>query len=121
MQRERPLDADAERVLADGERLAGTGALPLEDDAFEDLNPLARAFDDAEVHPHRVARLEARDLTQLAALDVLDDGAHGKEGPKAARIVANSANRDAARRPVRGEHLADQALLRHRSPGPRVA
>src|SRR5256885_1679539 len=40
---------------------------------------------------------------------------------KAAAMVANSANRDAARRPVRREHLADQIRLRHRSPGARVA
>src|SRR5207253_11386572 len=39
-------------------------------------------------------------------------------------MVANSgisANRDAARRPARREHLADQVLLRHRPPRPRVA
>jgi hypothetical protein len=30
------------------------------------------------VHPHRVSRLEARDLAELLALDVLDDRAHGK-------------------------------------------
>ena len=34
---ERALDADAERLLADGERLAGAVALALDDDALEDL------------------------------------------------------------------------------------
>jgi hypothetical protein len=36
------------------------------------------------MHPYGVARLEPRDVAQLTALDVLDDGAHGKEGPEAA-------------------------------------
>src|SRR5581483_2157024 len=40
VQRERPLDADAEVVLADGEGLAGAGALPLDHEALEDLDPL---------------------------------------------------------------------------------
>src|SRR5689334_23563959 len=39
VQRERPLDADAERLLADRERLARAGALALDDDALEDLEP----------------------------------------------------------------------------------
>jgi hypothetical protein len=43
------------------------------------------------MHAHGVARLELRDFAQLTALDVLDDGAHGKEGPKAAGIVADLA------------------------------
>src|SRR5581483_10531691 len=33
VQRERALHTDAERLLADGERLPGTGSLPLDDDA----------------------------------------------------------------------------------------
>src|SRR5438874_9673103 len=48
--------------------------------------------------------------------------ARGAWRPRA--MVANSAksaNRDAARRPVRGEHLADQVALRDGAPGPRVA
>src|SRR3954463_991242 len=89
MQRERALDADAERVLADGERLTCPGTLPLDHDPLEDLNPLAGSLDHAEMHAHGVARLELRDFAQLTALDVLDDGAHGKEGPKAAAIVAD--------------------------------
>src|SRR3954452_9309929 len=60
MQRERALDADAERVLAHRERLADTGALALDHDPLEPLDPLAAAFDHVEVHAHRVTRLEAR-------------------------------------------------------------
>src|SRR3954469_3584724 len=89
MQRERTLDANAERVLPDGERLTCTGTLPLDHDPLEDLDPLAGPFDHAEMHAHGVARLELRDFAQLTALDVLDDGAHGEEGPKAATIVAD--------------------------------
>src|SRR5581483_11673655 len=88
VQREGALDADPERVLADGERLARPGALPLDHDPLEHLDARAGAFDDAEVHAHGVARLEPRDLAQLAALDVLDGRAHGKEGPEAASMVA---------------------------------
>src|SRR5581483_4454258 len=84
VQRERPLDADAEGVLADGEGLAGAGALPLDHEALEDLDPLPGPFDHAKVDTHGVAGLEGRNLAQLTALDVLDRRAHGKEGPKAA-------------------------------------
>ena len=88
MQRERALDADAERVLADGERLAGAGALALDHDPLEHLDPLARALDHAEVDAHRVARLEPRHFAQLTALDVLDDRAHVERGRRPGGIVA---------------------------------
>jgi hypothetical protein len=39
------------------------------------------------VHAHRVARLEARHVAQLSALEVLDHVAHGK---KAGRPTAQS-------------------------------
>ena len=45
VQRERPLDADAEGLLADGEGLARARALALEDDALEDLGAAAAALD----------------------------------------------------------------------------
>src|SRR5262249_43144652 len=89
MQRERPLDPDAERLLADGEGLPRAGTLPLQDDALEDLDPLALALDDLEVDAHGVARLELRDsLAQLGALEAVDHVAHGKRsrgGPRDAR------------------------------------
>ena len=87
VERERPLDADAERLLAHGEGLAHASALPLEHDPLEDLHAPARALDDLEVHAHRVARLEARHVAQLSALEVLDHVAHGK---KAGRPTAKS-------------------------------
>src|SRR5579884_3146021 len=76
MEGERALDPDPEGVLADGERLAGAGALPLDHDPLERLDPLAVALDHLEVDAHGVARLEAGDVAQLAALEILDDRAH---------------------------------------------
>ena len=61
--------ADAERLLADGERLARAVALALDDDALEDLGAPAGALDDLEVDAHAVARREARDAAQLRALE----------------------------------------------------
>src|SRR6185312_2385834 len=90
VQRERALHADAERVLAHRERLARSGALALQDDPLEHLDPRARALDDPEVHTHRVARLEPRDLAQLAALDVLDDRAHVERGRRPGGMVAEA-------------------------------
>src|SRR5205814_979916 len=49
VERERALDAHAEGVLADREGLTRTGALALDDDPLEHLDPLARTLDDAEV------------------------------------------------------------------------
>src|SRR5215475_3179755 len=60
VQRERPLDADAERLLADRERLAHAGALALDDDALEDLEPRPGALDHAKVHADAVSGLEPR-------------------------------------------------------------
>src|SRR5262249_39100640 len=77
VQRERALYTDAERLLADGERLADAVALALDHDALEHLGPLARSLDDLEMDLHAVAGLEARDAAQLCALKAVDDGAHG--------------------------------------------
>jgi hypothetical protein len=78
VQGERPLHADAERLLPDGEGLARTGALPLDDDALVDLDAAALALDHLEVDAHGVPCLEAGHLAQLGALDRLDDVAHDK-------------------------------------------
>ena len=74
--RERALDADAERLLADGERLAHAVALALDADALEHLHALAAALDHPEVDVHGVAGLELRHRHAAAGLDVADDGAH---------------------------------------------
>jgi hypothetical protein len=74
--REGALDTDPERLLADGERLARTGALTGDHDALEHLGALAGALDDLEVHANAVPGLKAGDLLQLALLDALDDRAH---------------------------------------------
>src|SRR5262249_42519469 len=77
--RERALDPDAERLLADGERLAHAVALALDHDALEHLGTPAGALDDLEVHLDAVPGLELGDAAQLRALEAVDDRAHGKE------------------------------------------
>jgi hypothetical protein len=80
VERERPLDADTERLLAHGERLSDAGALPLDDDAFEDLDAAALSLDHLEVDAHRVARFELRQVgPQLALFEKLDGIRHGEE------------------------------------------
>jgi hypothetical protein len=70
VQREGALDADPERLLADGERLADTRALPLDDDALEDLDAAALPLDDLEVDANCVAGLELRQTgSQLSLLE----------------------------------------------------
>src|SRR5206468_10303744 len=61
VERERPLDADAEGLLAYGERLARSGPLALDHDALVDLDPPALALDHLKVDAHGVPRLEAWD------------------------------------------------------------
>ena len=73
MHRECALDADSERLLADGERLAQPAALALDDDALEDLGAAPGALHYLEVHAHTIAGLEDRDAAQLSALDAVDD------------------------------------------------
>ena len=70
VERERALDPDPERLLADGERLPDAGALTLDDDALEDLDAPALTLDHLEVHAHGVAGLEDRHVgSQLALLE----------------------------------------------------
>ena len=77
MQWERPLDADAEGLLADGEGLSRARALALEDDSLEDLGASAAALDHLEVDAHAIARVEGgKSLPQLAPLDAVDHAAH---------------------------------------------
>ena len=84
MEGERPLDPDAEGLLADGERLPHAGALTLDDDAFEDLDAAALSLDHLEVDAHGVARLELRQVgPQLALFEKLDGIRHGEEARRA--------------------------------------
>ena len=69
VQRERPLDPDAERLLADGEGLARAAALALDHDALEDLGAAAVALDDLEVHAHAVAGGEPGPLLEGSLLE----------------------------------------------------
>ena len=81
---ERALDPDAERLLADGERLPHACTLALDDDALEDLDPSALSLDHLEVHAHGVAGLEHRQVgSQLALLEEFDRIGHGEETPRA--------------------------------------
>jgi hypothetical protein len=64
------LDADAEGLLADGERLPNARALTLDDDPLEDLDTAALPLDHLKVHAHRIAGLELRYVgAQLALLE----------------------------------------------------
>src|SRR5215218_3134121 len=72
--REGPLDADAERDLADGEGLAQAAALAAQDEALEDLDPLPAPLDHADVHLDGVAGPEVGQIVaQLRALDHVGD------------------------------------------------
>src|SRR2546421_12993783 len=85
MERERPLDADPERLLAHRERLPGAGALALDHDPFEDLDAPALTLDHLKVDAHGVAWLEPGAIAaQLALFEVLDDPIH-KNGPQRGR------------------------------------
>src|SRR5260221_12465330 len=96
VQRERPLDADAKRLLADREGLADAGALPLEDDPLKDLGASAAALDDLEVDAHAVARREGRkSLPLLAPLDAVGNAAHWRAkaaGPTCSRPAASESD-----------------------------
>ena len=74
--REHALDADAEGLLAYGERLAGPVSLTLDDDTLEHLHAPASALDHLEVNLDTVAGREGGDAAQLRALDGFDDAAH---------------------------------------------
>ena len=64
---EHALDADAERLLADGERLTRARALAGDHDPLEDLGPLTRALDDLEVHAHAIPGRKPRDWSATVA------------------------------------------------------
>jgi hypothetical protein len=84
VERKRPLDADAERLLAHGERLARAGPLAFDDDPLEDLHAPPLTLDHLKVDADRIARLEPRAiLAQLALLEILDDAMH-ENGPAGA-------------------------------------
>lgn len=68
VQWELPLDALALHDPANGERLAATGARAGNHRAIEDLRPLFVAFQDADMHVHRVADLKRRQLRLQARL-----------------------------------------------------
>src|SRR6266516_2658098 len=86
VERKGALDADAERLLADRERLPGAGALALDHDALEDLDALPLTLDHLEMDTDGIPRLELRDvLAQLGALECFDHLAHRKRARRPGR------------------------------------
>ena len=68
------LNTDAVAYAANGEGLADTAALHLDDDAFKVLKPLAVAFNDLDVNTHGVADLELGEVgTKLLFFELSDD------------------------------------------------
>ena len=61
VEREHTLDTDTVGHTADGEGLGDTAALFGDDRAFEDLDTLALAFTDLNIHTDGIADLERRD------------------------------------------------------------
>src|SRR5262249_43010464 len=119
VERERSLDADAERLLADRERFPGAGTLALQHDALEDLDSLALALDDLEVDAHGVARLELRDsLAQLGALEAVDHVAHRERTPKGHGMLADVDHPGAA---LDLHDPSEEVRPRDETPEPRVA
>tara|TARA_B100000700_G_scaffold288505_1_gene345027 strand:+ start:997 stop:1389 length:393 start_codon:yes stop_codon:yes gene_type:complete len=55
MDRESPLDSNAEAKFADSESLADAASLTLDDHTLEKLNALSITFNDADMHLQRVA------------------------------------------------------------------
>ena len=73
MQRERTLDADTKRLLADREGLACAVAMALDADALKDLNALAVALNHAEMDLDGVPSFELRDIPALCCFDLFDN------------------------------------------------
>ena len=117
MERERPLDADAERLLSDGKGLAHACALTLDHDPLEDLHAPALALDHLEMNAHAVARLERRQVAaQLALLEALDHAIHEKRpGGPGGNPSAPTAGADEAGSP----EIAPRAQAPFRSRGRR--
>jgi hypothetical protein len=85
VERERPLDAHAERLLPDCKRLPRARPLAFDHDSFEYLDPAPLALDHLEVDAHGIARLEPRAVrAQLALLEAFDDAVH-ENGPRRGR------------------------------------
>src|SRR5688500_3938962 len=101
MKGERALDADAERLLANRERLARPCSLTLDADALEDLDSASLPLDHLEMHAHGVAGLEVRHLAQLTPLDRVDHVAHG--GTRADAQLEMLAEADTVEWPVAEE------------------
>src|SRR5688572_5627088 len=77
VERKDPLDADAVRDLADGDRRAQAALLPTDHDPFEDLDALFLALLDLRVDSDSVTDLDVRDvLLQIGRFDLVDHAVH---------------------------------------------
>src|SRR5947208_5306929 len=77
VQREGPLDTDAEADLADREGLLQATTLAADHDTLEDLDAGPVALDDLDVHLHGVTGTEGRDVVTLARIvELVQDVAH---------------------------------------------
>jgi hypothetical protein len=84
VQREGPLHAHAERLLAHGEGLPGPVALALDDDALEQLGAPAGAFNHLEMDAQTIAGVKGRYAAELRTLQAVDHCAH-RMNPAGAR------------------------------------
>src|SRR5688572_18173848 len=73
VEREGPLDTDAEGDLADGEGAADAAAVDADHDTLEDLDPGPVALDDLHVHLDGVTRAEAGDVVALRGVAELGE------------------------------------------------
>ena len=115
--REGPLDADAERLLADGEGLARAAALARDHDPLEDLGALAGCPRSPGSGPARGRPAAKRGTClQLALLDALDDRAHGVCLASDPRPRCRPrAGKSAGPRPARASDSRQLAAQRRRS------
>src|ERR1700712_3380623 len=80
--REGALNADTEADLAHGEGLANSTALATDDDALENLDPLAGAFNDPHVDLERVTCPKVRDIVaQRRGVEIVK-GVHGEKSSR---------------------------------------
>jgi hypothetical protein len=83
MERKDTLDADAVGNFAHGKVRAITTAVNLDDEAFEGLDALLFALDDADLEADGIAHAKERQVgAQRAVFDLLNNAVHGSNTPE---------------------------------------